>query len=482
MTDTITKMQDRFHAMKQAHQAEPNPDLAMRKDDPNPDLAMRKDRLNRLETAMLRFADRLVTAMNEDFSHRSASEAGTFDVTIPIGDIRMNRRKLRSWMRPRRYHMPKHLLPLPARGRVIPQPKGVVGVIAPWNFPVYLAIGPVAAALAAGNRVMVKPSELTPRTSEVMKQMIEEVFEPNEVAVFPGGPDVAAAFADLPFGHLIFTGSTQVGRKVAAAAARNLTPVTLELGGKSPAIVGEHADLAYAAKRIAFGKTVNGGQVCVSPDYALVPRAQIHDFAGQLETVLKGFYPDIASSPDYTAIISDRHQQRLQNMISEAEERGVKVIRVGDTRNSNTRKEAPAILIDPPLDIQAMQEEIFGPILPVIPYDTQEEAMRFVAERPSPLALYIFTDKKAERDQWLSRSLSGGACVNETAFHVVADSMPFGGVGESGMGAYHGKAGFDTFSHLKSVFYQPKLNAAFLFNPPIQSYQHRVGKILRKII
>lgn len=469
MTDRISPLQDRFQAMKQAHQT-----------DPNPDYATRKDRLKRLEATLLRFSDQLVTAMTQDFSHRSPSEAATNDVTIPLGDIRMNRRNLRKWMRPRRYHMPKHLLP--ARGRVLPQPKGVVGVIAPWNFPVYLATGPLAAALAAGNRVMVKPSELTPRTSEVIKQMIEDVFEPNEVSVFTGGSDVASAFSELPFGHLLFTGSTQVGRLVAQAAAKNLTPVTLELGGKSPAIVGEHADISYTAKRIAFGKTANGGQVCVSPDYALVPRAKMHEFASEVEKALKSFFPDVANTVDYTAIVSDRHQERLQGMIKEAEDRGTKVVRVGDTRGANTRKEAPALLIDPPLDIQAMQEEIFGPILPIIPYDTVEEAMEFVAQRSAPLALYIFTDKHAERDAWLNKSLSGGACVNETSFHVVADSMPFGGVGESGMGSYHGQAGFDTFSHLKSVLYQPKLNGAFLFNPPVRRYQHTVGKMLRKFI
>lgn len=469
MPDSIAVMQERFQAMKQAHMA-----------DPNPDYATRKARLDRLEVALLRFADQLMAAMTQDFSHRSPSEAGTFDVTIPLGDIRMNRRHLRRWMRPRRYPMPKHLLP--ARGRVLPQPKGVVGVIAPWNFPVYLAIGPVAAALAAGNRVMLKPSELTPRTSEVIKKMIEEVFDPNVVDVFTGGAEIAGAFSELPFGHLLFTGSTPVGRLVAQAAAKNLTPVTLELGGKSPAIVGEYADLSYAARRIAFGKTANGGQVCVSPDYALVPRAKMHEFACEVEKALTSFYPDVANTADYTAIISERHQKRLQGMIKEAEGRGTKVVRIGNTRGTNTRKEAPALLIDPPLDIEAMQEEIFGPILPIIPYDTVEEAMEFVAQRASPLALYIFTDKHVERDTWLSKSLSGGVCVNETSFHVVADTMPFGGVGDSGMGSYHGKAGFDTFSHLKTVFYQPKLNAAFLFNPPVRRYQLTVGKILRKII
>lgn len=469
MTDMIQMMQDRFDAMRAAHSSAPDPDYACR-----------KDRLQRLESGLLRFEQPLMEAMNADFSHRSPSEAGSFDITIPIGDIRMNRRNLRRWMRPRRYGMPKHLLP--ARARVKPQPKGVVGVISPWNFPVYLAISPIAAALAAGNRVMLKPSELSARTSDVLAQMIDDLFEPNEIAVCLGGPDVAAAFADLPFGHLLFTGSTAVGRKVAEAAARNLTPVTLELGGKSPAVVGAHADLAYAAKRIAFGKTANSGQVCVAPDYALVPRAQMDGFVQETEAAIKTFYPDISESEDYTAIISDRHHQRLNAMIGEAEARGTRVIRVGDAARANSRKLAPALLVDPPLDIQAMREEIFGPILPIIPYDSPEEALRFVAERASPLALYIFTDDAAERDLWLDRSLSGGACVNEIGFHVVADTLPFGGVGESGMGAYHGQAGFDTFSHLKSVLYQPKLNGVFLFNPPMSGFQHKVGQILRKII
>jgi len=467
--DPLVEMQTIFRVMKAAHG-----------EDINPDYKARRDRLMRLEQTLLAFTDRLMAAMMKDFGHRSPAESGNFDITLLLGDIRMNRDKMKEWMRPRSYAIPKHLLP--ARGRVIPQPKGVVGVIAPWNFPVYMAISPVAAALAAGNRVMVKPSELTPHTSDVIKAMIEAVFDPREVAVSIGGVDVAQAFSSLAFDHILFTGSTQVGRQVAVAAAKNLTPVTLELGGKSPAIVGKKADLAYAAKRIAYGKTANGGQICVAPDYALVPRGQMERFVREVEKAMHKFFPDFTQSQDYTAIISDRHRARLQSMVEEAEGRGAKVKRLADCSQAACRIEAPTLLIDPPLDIKAMEEEIFGPILPIIPYDTIDEAMAFVSERPAPLSLYIFTDNDKERDIWLGGSLSGGVCVNEVCFHVAADTLPFGGVGESGMGAYHGQAGFETFSHMKSVLYQPKLNGTFLFNPPISGFQRYAAKILRKII
>lgn len=469
MKDFVTDLQSAFDAHMSAYKA-----------DPNPDYKTRKDRLTRLEAALERFAPQLIEAMQADFSHRSFAEASNLDITIPLGDIRMNRRKLRAWMRPRRYGMPKHLLP--ARGRVVPMPKGVVGVIAPWNFPVYLSIAPIAAALAAGNRVMLKPSELSPRTSDVMAQMIAEVFDPTEISVHLGDGALAAAFSELPFGHLLFTGSTQVGRLVAQAAAKNLTPVTLELGGKSPAVLGQKADLKYAAKRIAFGKTSNAGQVCVSPDYALVPRGQEDAFAAQIMETWREFFPEGPQSTDYTAIITDRHRSRVQRLISEAEAGGAKIMRFGDTEGLESRKEAPTLILNPPLDAEVMQEEIFGPILPIISYDSLEEAQKFVAERPSPLALYIFTDDAQERDAWVQKSLAGGMCVNETSFHVAADTMPFGGVGESGMGAYHGQAGFDTFSHLKSVLYQPKLNGAFLFDPPADNMKTRMSKMLRRII
>jgi coniferyl-aldehyde dehydrogenase len=447
--------------------------------EPNPTVQVRQDRLRRLEAALLTHAEALVEAMQADFGHRSAAESEMFDVTMPLGDIRHNRRNLARWMKIRRVGMPWHLFP--ARGHIHSQPKGVVGVIAPWSFPVYLSLAPVASALAAGNRVLLKPSELAPSTAEVLQRLVISAFDATELSVHLGDVALARAFANLPFGHLLFTGSTRVGREIALAAARHLTPVTLELGGKSPAIVGQHADLGRAARRIAFGKCANAGQVCVAPDYALVPRHQLTAFVEQLELALRDYYPLGASSSDYTAIVSEDHHKRLQSLLEEVQARGTE-LRWPIGADAGQRKLAPVIVVNPPLNTRLMEEEIFGPILPVLPYDSLGQAQEFVAARPSPLALYIFSDQAQEQQAWLQRSLSGGACVNETAFHVIADTLPFGGVGQSGHGAYHGRAGFDTFSHLKSVLTQPKLNAGILLNPPVGPMQHMVGRLLRRFI
>ena len=450
--------------------------------DPTPDRATRLDRLNRLEKAVFGYADQLVEAMQQDFSHRAKPECDNFDVTTTIGDIRHAKRNLRRWMRIRNAGVPKHLLP--AGARIAPQPKGVVGVISPWNFPVFLALAPMAYALAAGNRVMLKPSELSPRTSEVMTQMLHEAFEPDEVRVFNGGAEVAAKFSELPFDHLIFTGSTNVGRKVAAAAAKNLTPVTLELGGKSPAIVTPSANLDRAAERIAFGKTSNAGQICVSPDYAMVPRDKLESFLEKIEAKMRSFYPSFAGNKDYTAMISDRHLARARGLIDDAAQRGARIIRLEEDGGGDpsVRQLPPALIVDPPLDSLVMQEEIFAPILVVLPYDDQEEARRFVVGRDRPLALYVFADKENDVRFWRDGSISGGLGVNEVLFHVACDTLPFGGVGPSGMGAYHGDAGFETFSHMKPVFIQSWMNGAALFNPPFTSFKASFGAIFRKII
>lgn len=467
-------LEDHFNKMKSAHLTNINPSYEVR-----------LSRLNRLEAAIEAYADKLEEAINDDYGHRSSAETHSFDITIPIGDVRMNKKHLKKWMKPKKASIPLHLQP--ASGRVIAQPKGVVGVISPWNFPVYLATAPLAAALAAGNRVMIKPSELTPKTSLMLKEMIESVFDPMEVSVHIGAADVAADFSNLPFNHILFTGSTNVGRMVAEAAAKNLTPVTLELGGKSPTIVGKHANLERAAERIAFAKTANSGQICVSPDYVFVPSEKLEQFAQLVEKNIKKFYPEITSSIDYTSIISSRHKERLVGMIDEAKENGTQVIELGvaasgNSTASDSNKLAPALILNPDDKLKVMQEEIFGPLLPILSYENTEDAIKYINSRPSPLALYIFSDDKDEQDTWLSKTISGGACVNEAVFHVVADTMPFGGVGESGMGAYHGEAGFEAFSHYKSVLFQPKLNGAFLFNPPITGWKRVVLSVLRKII
>ncbi|SDF27546.1 coniferyl-aldehyde dehydrogenase [Celeribacter baekdonensis] len=463
-----TEMPSVFEAMRRAHRAEPVVSYEVR-----------LDRLTRLENALTKAEPALLTAMSDDFSHRSAQESRTFDIDVSFGEIRTAKRHLKAWMKIRRVRTP--LIYKPARAEIRPQPLGVVGVIAPWNFPVMLSLAPIAAALAAGNRVMLKPSELTPRTSAVLRDMITEAFAPDEINVITGGPDVSAAFSALPFDHLFFTGSTAVGRKVAEAAARNLTPVTLELGGKSPAILMPSADLDRAARRIAWGKTANAGQVCVAPDYVLVPRHKIGPMADAVMGAMMQFYPQGAQSPDFAGIITERHLTRLDALLSEAKTRGAEVIRL-DGGTGNARKFAPALVLDPPLDIALMQEEIFGPILPILPYDTPQQALDFVAGRDHPLALYVFAEDRAEQTLWLDHSISGGVTVNDTVIHVGFDTLPFGGVGASGMGAYHGRAGFETFSHLKPVVRQVKWNGMALVEPPFKGLKARLLKRLRRFM
>jgi coniferyl-aldehyde dehydrogenase len=445
------------------------------------DAATRIDRLRRLEAVVEENAEELVRAMSEDFSYRSPAESRAFDITATVGAIRHARQHVKKRMKMRRVPTPKHLLP--ARSRILPQPLGVVGVISPWNFPVFLALPPMADAIAAGNLVMLKPSELTPKTSEVLQRILHAAFSRDELVVITGGPDVAAEFSELPFDHLIFTGSTAVGRKVAVAAAKNLTPVTLELGGKSPTIITPSADMKRASRRVAFGKCTNAGQICIAPDYALVPRVKVEEFVIALEDAIQNFYPQGISTPEYSAIISDRHKVRLETLAKDAEKSGARVIRLGENvPGGNSRKLAPTIIIDPDTKLKVMQEEVFGPILSIIPYDTPQQALDFVTARDRPLALYVFAEDRKDQEFWLYQSISGGVCVNETAFHVVCDTLPFGGVGASGIGAYHGAKGFETFSHMKSIFIQPRLNAAFAFDPPLTGLKKRISEILHKII
>lgn len=443
-----------------------------------PSYEIRIERLRKLEKIILDHQEALIKAMSADFSFRSSDESRSADITFTIGEIRENIRHLKAWMKPRKLGVPKYFLP--ARGYSIPQPLGVVGVISPWNFPIYLAISPAAAAIAAGNRVMIKPSEATPRTAKLMFELINAVFEPEVLLVVLGDVQAGQAFSELPFQHLLFTGSTEVGRLIAMAAAKNLTPVTLELGGKSPAIIGLHADLKHAARRIAFGKTCNAGQICVAPDYLLVPKNDLNEVVKLLRDEMMRCYDDFTHSKDYTALISDAHQKRIRALISEAESEGAQVIRLGHQNAS--RQEPPVLIIDPKASSRVMQEEIFGPILPIIPYETILEAQKFVASRPHPLALYIFSDDKAEQEAWIKNSTSGGACVNETLFHVSAHTLPFGGVGASGIGAYHGRVGFERFSHMKSVFYQSKLSPVSIFAPPYTPIKRKMASLLQKFI
>lgn len=455
---------------------------AARRDGP-PSYEVRRDRLDKLQAILERYEDELVAAMAADFGHRSPHESRLLDVVTAIGDIKEIRRRLKTWMKPRRVPTRLHLRP--GHSRVIPQPLGVVGIISPWNFPVYLAFSGMSAAIAAGNRVMVKPSEITPRTSAVMAKAIAERFEPTEMTVIQGGADVGREFSSLPFDHLLFTGSTAVGRQVARAAAENLTPVTLELGGKSPAVVAPSADLDAAAERIVYGKMLNAGQICVSPDYALVPLDRVDAFVAAAERIARRLYPTLATNPDYTSIVTDRHFARLQALIEGARSHAVRVVQVnpaGETLSADRRKIPLTLVVGPDDGAEIMKEEIFGPILPIVAYDRLDEAIAFVNGRDRPLALYVFAQSADERDRVLGDTMSGGVTVNDTLWHVACDTLPFGGVGASGMGAYHGQAGFDTFSKLKPVFYQSRINGIRLFYPPYGRIIEVLGKVLRKIM
>lgn len=448
--------------------------------DPYPSYETRLEWLRRLEQAIRRNQDEIVQAVNSDFGMRSSHETKLAEVFTPLSAIKYIRSQLKKWMQPESRHV--SLTFKPATAKVHRQPLGVVGVIAPWNYPFQLAVEPIAYALAAGNRVYVKPSEYTPRVSELLKRLMTDSFDAGLVEVVTGGPEVGDAFSRLPFDHLLFTGSTAVGRKVMQAAAENLVPVTLELGGKSPTIVHESYPTDKASARIASGKLFNAGQTCIAPDYLLVPDKQIESFVDELTSRTTAYYPTLANNVDYTSIISDRHFQRLQRLVDDAVAKGARKIEVNpaaETLDGSPRRLAPTLLLDVTDEMTVMQEEIFGPILPIVGYRTLRDAIDYVNARPRPLALYYFDEDKARARRVLEHTISGGAGINEVVLHFSVDDMPFGGVGPSGMGAYHGKEGFDTFSHKKGVLYQAKWNATGLLAPP---YGDRINKMLKMLI
>lgn len=441
--------------------------------------ARRMEAMAQLADALLKYQEALVDAVRQDFGHRSAHETKMADIFPVIAGLKHARRNLRRWMKPRR--RPIDIVFWPGRGEVMWQPLGVVGIVSPWNYPIQLTLGPLTAAVAAGNRVMVKPSEFTPRTGALIERLLAEVFDAGEVTVAQGGADTAQAFTRLKFDHLLFTGSTPVGRHVMRAAADNLVPVTLELGGKSPAIVAPDYSLSKAAETIAAGKLFNAGQTCIAPDYVLLPRGREEAFVAAFKAAVAKLYPRIESNSDYTAIVNDRHYARLTGLVEDARRRGATVVEVNpaDERpDPARRKMLPVLLSGVPDDADAMAEEIFGPVLPLVPYDSLDAAYARVNGGPRPLALYLFSDDGATVRETLDRTISGGVTVNDTLLHCVQEELPFGGVGESGMGAYHGEAGFRTFSHGKAVFRQARLNGSFMTRPPFGPRADRLLKML----
>jgi coniferyl-aldehyde dehydrogenase len=441
-----------------------------------PGLDERRAKLARLEKAVVAYREDIVQAISADFGRRSRLETLAAEVMTVLGEIRHCRRHLRGWMRPERRGVNR--LFLPARGEIRVQPLGVVGIVAPWNYPFQLAVLPLANAVAAGNRVMLKPSEFTPRLAEMMTRLLGEVFTDEEVLVVQGGADVGAAFSALPFDHLLFTGSTAVGRHVMAAAARNLTPVTLELGGKSPALIAPGFPVEHAAERIAFGKCFNAGQTCVAPDYVLVPRAQRDEFVRAYMASLKRRFPTLAMNPDYTAIVNTRQAERLRDWLDDARERKVTVVQHrpdSEPPPPGVELVPPTVLLDPPDDALVMREEIFGPLLPVKGYDSHDEAIDYVLARDRPLAFYPFDYDNGRLERTLDRVVAGTVCVNDTVVQFGQERLPIGGVGASGMGVYHGREGFLTFSKRTSVFRQSRLNGMKLFDPP---YSNLIRKIV----
>ncbi|MCP8462893.1 coniferyl aldehyde dehydrogenase [Pseudomonas sp. ZM23] len=456
----ISQLESLLERQRQAYRANPMPDAGQR-------IQWLKSLANLLVTEQ----QAIIDAINSDFSNRSADETLLAEVMPSLHGVHYAAKRVKKWMKPSRRSVGMQFMP--ASAKVVYQPLGVVGVIVPWNYPLFLAIGPLTGALAAGNRVMIKMSESTPASARMLKALLAKVFPEDMVAVVEGEVDVGVAFSKLPFDHLLFTGATSIGKHVMRAAAENLTPVTLELGGKSPAIVSSSVPMKDAAERIAFGKSLNAGQTCVAPDYVLVPQSRVDEFVQTYRQVVQGFFPKLENNPDYTAIINERQLSRLNGYLADAQARGATVIPLFP--QGQGRRLPQALLLNVNDEMKVMQEEIFGPLLPVIPYQNLEQALSYINERDRPLALYYFGYDKREQEHVLAQTHSGGVCLNDTLLHVAQDDMPFGGVGPSGMGHYHGHEGFLTFSKAKGVFSKPRFNAARVIYPPY-------GKSLQKLV
>ena len=443
-----------------------------------PTAAARRAHLATLRELVHERREVFAEAISEDFGHRCRSETLLFEVQAVLSHARHMAKHLGKWMRSER--KPVEWPFKPAAARIEYSPAGIVGIVSPWNYPLALSLIPMATALAAGNRIMLKPSEKTPRTSALLADMLHEGYGEQHVRVVTGGIDVGVAFAHLPFDHLLFTGSSAVGKEIMHAAAENLVPVTLELGGKSPVLVDESAHLEYAARRIAYGKLANAGQTCMAPDYALVPRNLIDDFVESLTRAVDELYPQLRSNLDYTAIANDEQLVRLEALVDDARARGARVIRLGDHgRQTHRRTFNPVLLLEVDETMRVMQEEIFGPILPILPYAKTEDAIELVNRRPPALTLYLFGRRSNVLKRIIARIPSGNVACNETIMHYAQSALPFGGVGESGMGVYHGHEGFKRLSHARSVFAQRRPNLVPWVYPP---YSNRSNRLLKLIL
>ena len=443
-----------------------------------PSLSMRIDRLDRMLDMMLEYQTQIPEALSEDFGHRPEMLTKFAELAATFDSIHFIKKNLKSWMKPERRKATPPFNLFGAKAYIQYQPVGVVGIISPWNYPFNLTFGPLAVVLAAGNRAMIKPSEYTPRSSSLMKSMINKYFDADEVEVFPGDASVGQEFSSLHFDHLLFTGSTSVAKKVMEAASKNLVPVTLELGGKSPAIIGESADLKKASDRIWNGKLMNAGQTCIAPDYVYVKEEVLGDWMEATNNSISLMYPSIFDNDDYTSVVNEGHYARLDGYIEDAKNKGADVIEIDPANESEKshNKMMPTIILNATDDMWVMQEEIFGPIMPVKTYNQIDEVVDYINLHERPLGLYYFGNKKSEEEFVMSNTVSGGAALNDVIFQFIQDDLPFGGIGPSGMGNYHGIEGFRTFSHARGVYKQTSFETVLkLMRPPF-------GKLVDQIV
>jgi len=445
---------------------------------------LRIDRLDRAIGLLVDFQGEIEDALARDFGHRSKDASRFTDVASSISTLKHARKHVRTWMRPEKRGTELPFF-LGQKAQVQFQPKGTIGVISPWNFPVNLTFTPLAGVFAAGNRAMIKPSEFTEHTSELMARMFAQAFSEEEVAVFTGGPDVGAAFTSLAFDHLIFTGATSIAHHVMRAAADNLVPLTLELGGKSPVILGRSADMEKAARRIMNGKTLNAGQICLAPDYAFVPKDKTAEFVGHAQSAVANMFPTLKDNDDYTSVVNQRHYDRLQSYITDAREKGAEIIEINPADENFSQqpyhKIPPTLVLNPTDDMTVMQDEIFGPILPIKEYTETSEAISYVNANDRPLGLYYFGEDTAEKETVLNNTTSGGVTVNDVIFHIGQEDLPFGGVGPSGMGSYHGRDGFLEFSHKKAVYIQTGSEIISILRPPYgEKFRKQIGNMIKR--
>lgn len=446
---------------------------------PYPSAEQRIDDIRRLKDRTVAYEQELTSAMNTDFGRRAPEESLFGDILPSVMAARYAAKKVRKWMKPERRHV--HPLYQPAKARVFYQPVGVVGIVVPWNYPVYLALGPLIAALAAGNRAMIKVSEYAPETGRVLRRLLAECFDEDQVAVVEGDAEVARAFSALPFDHLLFTGSTAVGRMVMKAAAENLTPVTLELGGKSPTIIDEQIPMDTAVERFLWGKDLNAGQTCVATDYVLCPESRVEELLASARELQRRLYPNELENGDYASIINERQFSRLNDWLEEVRGTGARVESLSgdDLRPDAAQRRFPmTVVVNPPQNTKVAREEIFGPIMPVVTYRSLDEAAEYVRARPRPLALYLMSFRKSVQEFFIRNTHAGGMAINDSVMHVAQDDLPFGGIGESGIGHYHGKEGFITFSKPKAVFERGKMSFTSMIFPPYGRWSHKLIKRL----